>query len=231
MIGGLHTCSFNDFPGHLAAVVFTRGCNLRCRYCHNPSLCRVSGHATHTIDDVASLLRVRSGKLTGVVISGGEPALHTGLSELLRMARDLGFSTKLDTNGTRPERIAELVAEGWLDYLAVDVKVAPSTSSSWLCGEEGQAELALETLRIAVNASVPCEARTTVLRGIHNERELDSAARAIAAVGVGVWRLQPVHTSRVLDPTTPFHAPSRNVLAEAVKVAATLGLDAVVRGD
>ena len=180
MIGGLHPCSFNDFPGHLAAVVFTRGCNLRCRYCHNPSLCSVSGDPTHTVDEVASFLRTRAGKLTGVVVTGGEPALHGKLSNLLRTVRGLGFATKLDTNGMLPSRVAELFHNGCVDYLAVDVKVAPGSSSSWLCGREGQAELALETLALAVRAGVECEARTTVVRQVHGAVELASIARGVS---------------------------------------------------
>ena len=230
MIGGLHSCSFNDFPGHLSAVVFTRGCNLRCRYCHNPTLCKVSGRASHSLDDVVTLLRARSGKLTGITVSGGEPALHNGLSDLLGMAHELGFATKLDTNGTRPDRIAKLLNEGCVDYLAVDVKVAPGTSSLWLCGAEGQADQALETLRLAVAARVPCEARTTLLQGMHDQRELERLARAIGTAGVRVWRMQPVRAGRVLDPKTPMFAPSPDVLAWGVSFARSLGVDTAVRG-
>lgn len=229
MIGGLHPCSFNDFPGHLAAVVFTRGCNLRCRYCHNPSLCSVSGDPTHTVDEVASFLRTRAGKLTGVVVTGGEPSLHRELSTLLRTVRSLGFATKLDTNGMRPSRVAGLLDNGYVGYLAVDVKVAPGSSSSWLCGQEDQAELALETLGLAVRAGVQCEARTTVVRQVHGAAELASIARGVGSVGVSSWRIQPVRSNRVLDPSAPLEPPDLARLSDAVSLARSLGVNATVR--
>lgn len=229
MIGGLTPCSFIDFPGQLAAVLFMQGCNLRCRYCHNPQLCYSSGGQETSLGDISGFLTSRRDKLTAVVVSGGEPSLHKDLPHLLRTARSLGFAVKIDTNGTRPDTIRRLILENLVDYVAVDVKVAPGSSSQWLCGVEHQAESALETLRFLVEAGIPCEARTTVVRSQHDSVGLDTIARALALAGVGTWRLQPVRASRVLDPSVPLAPPEQSVLSHAIDTAASLGIDAASR--
>jgi pyruvate formate lyase activating enzyme len=229
MIAGLEPCSFVDYPGELAAVLFCQGCNLRCRYCHNPALCQRVGPRQVPNEALLRFFESRRGKLTAVVASGGEPCLHEALSRLLETARSYGFAVKLDTNGTRPELVRDWVESGLIDYAAVDVKVAPETSSKWLCGVEGQAASALKTLGHILDARVPCEARTTVVRGLHGKEELGRIARNLALAGVHVWRLQPVRASRVLDTSVRLLPPGDEVLFHAVERAVSLGLDAALR--
>jgi pyruvate formate lyase activating enzyme len=229
MIAGLEPCSFSDFPGHLSAVAFTQGCNLRCRYCHNPQLCPISNDTPEDPEGVLRFLAGRQGCLDGLVVSGGEPTLHEALPGLLEPAASLGFLVKLDTNGTRPHVVRRLAVEGLLDYVAVDVKLAPGTSSLWLCGLEGQAERALATLRTLVELRVPCEARTTVTAGHHSLADLESLARALSGAGVRTWRVQPVSPRRVLDPSIRFTPPEPSVLREAAATARRLGIDVVPR--
>jgi len=230
MIGGLQPCSFIDFPGHLAAVVFTRGCNLRCKYCHNPDLCSSSAPTTMSKQDLLRFLETRKGRLTGVVITGGEPTLHKDLLQLLSDIRFLGLSVKLDTNGTRPMVVRELIRNRLIDYAAVDIKVAPGVSSKNLCGSKNQAEAAMETLKTLVVAGIPCEARTTVIDKEHSLANLKTIAHALSEAGVKTWRLQPVNSVRVLDPFAILIPPNRHVLAEAVNTATAVGIDASIRG-
>lgn len=230
MIAALHPCSFVDFPGRVAAVVFTQGCNLRCGYCHNPDLCRTSnGRDDDRQQRLLEFLGKRRGRLGGVVVTGGEPTLHQALAPLLRDIRELGFAVKLDTNGMSPAAIQALVAEGLLDFVAVDVKLAPGTSSLALCGADDQGRRAVETLCRLARCGVATEARTTVVQDFHDRFELQAIARAVAGTGAGAWRLQPVRSGRVLDPVASFLPPVGPVLRDAMAEAGALGLQVSTR--
>jgi pyruvate formate lyase activating enzyme len=210
-------------------VVFTGGCNLRCRYCHNPELCVTTEVPGCDLQSVLDFLDTRQGKLTGVVVSGGEPTLHAGLPAMLAAIRARGFAIKLDTNGMFPPVVKRIVDSGLVDYLAVDVKKEPGASSTWLCGTDDQGATALETLQHAAKCGVPHEARTTVVRSEHDLDGLTRMARAFLDHGVRAWRLQIVETGRVLDPLADLAPPAHSVLASAVATARNLGLDALVR--
>lgn len=174
-------------------------------------------------------LDTRRGKLTGVVVSGGEPTLHGALPAMLAAMRVSGFAVKLDTNGTLPQVVRHIVDSGLIDYLAVDVKKEPGVSSAWLCGAADQGVAVLESLQYAVEHGVPHEARTTVVMSEHDLDSLIRMARAFRDNGVRAWRLQVVETGRVLDPLADLAPPDQSVLAFVVAAARDLGLDASVR--
>jgi len=229
MLGGIQHCSFIDFPGHIAAVLFTQGCNLRCSYCHNPQLIPVSGELTVSTDAAMEFLETRRGMLTGVVLTGGEPCIHSSIPDLMNAVRSMGFLLKLDTNGTYPVIISKLVLEKLVDFVAVDIKIAPGPESHRLCGMEEQAELAVETLSHCVNAGIRCEARTTVVDGVHDRKGLELLARKLGVAGVRNWRLQPVRNERTFDTSRSFAPPAPDILSEAIAAAAALGIAASVR--
>ena len=154
VIAAFEPCSFVDFPGRLAAVAFIQGCNLRCRYCHNPDLCERKETNPQTTDDFLHFLRRRRDLLTGVVVSGGEPTLWSQLESFLERLRSLGFSIKLDTNGLDPKRTRQIIERGLVDHLAVDIKSSPGDRSRWLCGHARQADLAVRTLTEAARMGV-----------------------------------------------------------------------------
>ncbi len=123
VIAGVQKVSLLDYPGRIAATVFLAGCNLDCGYCHNRWMLHPAEvRPAMSVDDLLRWLGTRRGKLDGVCISGGEPLLQSDLPELLGAIRGLGLALKLDTNGTLPERLAPLLAEGLLDYVALDLK-------------------------------------------------------------------------------------------------------------
>lgn len=163
-IGGFVPVSLCDFPGRVAAVVFTRGCNLRCPFCHNGALLaeQPTPGSARLWDAQAVLERLgaRRSRLGGVVISGGEPTLQPDLPEFLLAVRALGLSVKLDTNGTRPDVLGLLLRERLLDYVAMDMK-APWDLYPRLCGVACDvASVQLSMQRIAVSG-LPHEFRTT----------------------------------------------------------------------
>jgi pyruvate formate lyase activating enzyme len=229
MIGGIASCSFVDYPENLAAVIFTQGCNLRCRYCHNPQLIPRCTENPIPVPEVLKFLETRRGRLTGVVLSGGEPSLHRDLADLLSAIRAIGFPVKLDTNGTRPDFILRLLEDKLLDYGAVDVKISPGARSLELCGLENQAESAVETLRHFLDKGIPSEARTTVVDGLHDPAELRTLAQMLQSAGVRTWRLQPVEAATMLDASAHFLPPSAAILEQAVEYAVSLGVNASLR--
>ena len=135
IIGGVQKTTLIDFPGKIAAIVFTHGCNFRCGYCHNPSLLLNKEKVVnnYTTKDFFSFLQTRIGKLDGVVITGGEPTLQSGLYDFIKEIKQMGFAVKLDTNGTNPDVIEKLLNDNLLDYIAMDIK-APLEKYSQITG-------------------------------------------------------------------------------------------------
>ncbi len=172
--GGLQKCSTIDFPGELACVLFVRGCDLDCFYCHNRELLDVSGDCIQEAD-ILSFLERRRGRLSGVVVSGGEPTIYPDLPDFLRRLRALGFKLKLDTSGSRPEHLQALLAEGLLDYVALDLK-APQGQSAEVCGREEAFTLARESLARLLASGLPFEGRSTLYPGLSAEGLLELAS-------------------------------------------------------
>lgn len=136
MIGGLQKVSLLDFPGKVACTVFLTGCNLRCPYCHNPDLVLTKDNGKYISEkEFFEFLLSRKGKLDGVCITGGEPTLYPNLTNLIRRIREMGFLVKLDSNGTLPEMLEHLLREELLDYVAMDIKNAPSRYAE-ICGAD-----------------------------------------------------------------------------------------------
>ena len=162
-LGGLLRTSFSDFPGRVAAVAFTRGCNYRCPYCHNPELVEVRGADPVAEEELFDLLHRRRGQLDGVVFTGGEPTLQPDLADVLRRVRDLGFETKLDTNGSRPEVIETLLVDDLVDFVAMDVK-APLERYPEVAGVA--ADGVERSIELLLNATIEVEFRTTVVPGL-----------------------------------------------------------------
>ena len=186
-IAGMQKSSTIDFPGNLACVLFTRGCNMDCFYCHNRALLSGSGPLLPQ-QEVAEFLQRRAGLLDGVVISGGEPTLQPDLQPFLQQIKSLGYQTKLDTNGQLPEIVAQLLEAGLLDYVAVDVK-AKREDYQTVTGRKEGFDLALETLALCKMAGIGYEARTTVYAGLR-EQDVEDIARALPQ-GLPRWRLNP----------------------------------------
>ena len=122
VIKGLQKLTLLDYPGHLACTVFTGGCNFRCPFCHNASLVLGKGGEDFSAEEIFDFLKKRLGTLEGVAITGGEPLLQNDISEFIRKIKDMGFKVKLDTNGSFPEKLIELVENRLVDYVAIDVK-------------------------------------------------------------------------------------------------------------
>ena len=182
LIKGLQKLTLLDFPEKMACTVFTFGCNFRCPFCHNASLVLANRADDFTIseEEFFSFLQKRRGILEGVCITGGEPTLQPDLPDFIRRIRALGYAVKLDTNGYRPDVLKALVAEGLLDYVAMDAK-----NSLPLYGETvGIPGLNVapieESMDFLMAGNIPFEFRTTLVKGLHTPESVADMGRRLA---------------------------------------------------
>lgn len=181
-IRGLFKTSLVDYPGRVSAVIFTGGCNLRCGYCHNPELA-LNSPSLEKIEesDVLSFLEKRRSLLDGITVSGGEPALDSGLIPFLEKVRSLGLLIKLDTNGFFPDVISECAEKKLIDYAALDMKTSPEKYPS-LTGRPVNFKDVLSTLNILRDISIDYEIRTTCVPGYVTVDDIQKIGRAIGRV-------------------------------------------------
>ena len=178
-IGGLLKFSLIDYPGKVAAVVFTAGCNYRCPYCHNPELVLPElFHAPLAVEEVLSFLAKRQGQLQGVVVTGGEPTLHEDLPGLLQKIKALGFLVKLDTNGSRPEVLRDLLERRLVDYIAMDIKSSPETYCK-AAGVQADIPSVAESVRIIRGSGVDHQFRTTAFKPILSEKDMPAVVNLV----------------------------------------------------
>ena len=180
-VQGYQKLTLLDFPGRTACTVFTGGCNLRCPFCHNAGLVRTPLAEPNRTDEVLEYLRKRQGILDGVCVTGGEPLLQPDLEDFLRAVKEMGYAVKLDTNGTLPRRLAEVLATNLVDYVAMDIKSSPD-GYAVTTGTDADVSAVTDSLSILRQSGIPFELRTTAVRGIHTEADFDAIGRWIGDV-------------------------------------------------
>jgi pyruvate formate lyase activating enzyme len=173
-IGGFLSFTLLDFPGRVAAVVFTQGCNYRCPYCHNRELIPLQPESDRMLPEteVRRQIEMYSDRLDGIVVSGGEPTLQPDLADLLVWVRSLGLETKLDTNGSRPQVLVDLLAARLLSYVAMDIK-APPAKYEELAGAKDPVGNVLESIQVIAQSGVEHEFRTTLDESLLSSRDLE----------------------------------------------------------
>ena len=160
-VAGIVKSSLIDYPGLIACVLFTPGCNYDCFYCQNRPLINGS-YTVLNLDDIRDFLKKRVGQLDAVVLTGGEPTLRPDLTDFLGELKHLGYKVKLDTNGSIPSVVEKVLQSGLADYFAVDYK-APSNRYKELCGNAADADKVLGTIRLLKDFGADFEVRTTVI--------------------------------------------------------------------
>lgn len=201
-IGGLIKTTLVDFPARVAASIFLQGCNYRCGFCHNPGLVP-TGPAPDPVDPeaVLSLLARRQGLLDGLCISGGEPLMQAGLGEFLRRVKaETGVAVKLDTNGSFPGRMEQLLDENLLDFVALDIKAPPDLYGTATGLERVDHQLVRESAAILRNRQVNFELRTTLVPGLAGREQLAEICRWVG--GSGSYVLQRFRPDVTLDPSS-----------------------------
>lgn len=186
-IGGLQKLTLLDYPGKMACTVFTSGCNLRCPFCHNAGLVTHIDGQYITSEEVLDFLATRKNKLEGMCLTGGEPLLNSDVAEFLYKVKQMGFSVKLDTNGTFPELLESIIKGGLADYVAMDIKNS-ADKYNLTCGREVNMRNILKSVELLKCGKTDYEFRTTVVRQLHDEADIESIAKWLS--GAKVWYLQ-----------------------------------------
>lgn len=178
-IGGLQRFSLIDYPGRIGATVFTQGCNFRCPYCHNPELVDPDRYGPLLPEqEVLEFLDSRRSKLEAVTVSGGEPTLQADLDLFLKQVKAMGYQTKVDTNGSRPEVIATLTESGLVDYWAMDLK-GPLTRYPQLTESPVDAERIVTSVGLLLRGKVDYEFRTTAVPSLISPENIIATAQLI----------------------------------------------------
>ena len=177
---GMQKMTLLDYPGYVACTLFTGGCNFRCPFCHN-ALLVLDLDENYTIpeEEVLAFLKKRQGLLDGVCVTGGEPLINKDIGDFLSKVKELGFKIKLDTNGTNPALLKELVSQNLVDYVAVDIKNSPEKYAETVGLKSFDMSTINETVNFLMNGSVDYEYRTTVTKQFHTEKSMEEAARFI----------------------------------------------------
>lgn len=212
--GGLQKLTLLDYPEKVACTVFCVGCDFRCPFCHNGSL--VNGGGNWTQEEILAFLSKRSNVLEGVCLTGGEPLMYADVADFLRQVKALGYKVKLDTNGSYPSRLEQLLKDGLVDYVAMDVK-----NSLGLYRATAGAKVNLDAVERSVallkTGVVPYEFRTTVTRTFHTERSLSDVA--IWLHDADKWFLQQfVRSDDLIDPSVKGYSDDElRSLCQAVR--------------
>ncbi|MFO7708606.1 MAG: anaerobic ribonucleoside-triphosphate reductase activating protein [Desulfobacterales bacterium] len=218
-IGGLQRHSLIDYPGKIGCVLFLSGCNFRCPYCHNPQLVGAPSAraAGLPIEEVMIFLEKRRGLIEGVVLSGGEPTLQRGLPDACRRLKAMGYAVKLDTNGSRPQVIRRLAAEGLVDYLAMDIKMEPDRYADCI-SRRCDAGAVVESVQRVMESGIDYEFRTTCVKPLVTPQAIERIARLVRGSRLyALQRFKPGHMLRPeffqgVDPAAS--APEMNALKE-----------------
>jgi pyruvate formate lyase activating enzyme len=190
LIGGIQKMTLIDYPGKIAATVFSVGCNFRCHFCHNPELVLVDPKVENSIlheDEVLSFLMSRKNLLEAVCLTGGEMTMQKDLPEFIKKIKAMGFFVKLDTNGTNPEMLKRLLKEKLLDYIAMDIK-APWPKYESVVNRKIDLEKLKKSVKIIIASGLPHEFRSTVLPRLHSVKDIMDMAKQVS--GADAYFLQ-----------------------------------------
>ena len=227
MIFALQKVSLLDYPGNVACTVFLGGCNFRCPYCHNSELLDMGRKPSMDTEELLRFLNRRRTVLNGVAITGGEPLLWD-LAGLLSEIKRMEFLVKLDTNGTQPERLAELLRTDLVDYVAMDIKHAPDRYQEAAGLSAVDIDAIRESATLLLDGVAPhYEFRTTVVSELHDH----NAFREIGAWIRGAKRyyLQPF-VDRDTVPVSGLHAPSSETMREYAEIVRPFVKSVSIRG-
>ncbi len=226
-IHGLQKMTLLDFPGRVACTVFLGGCDFRCPFCHNFEL--VDGSAPAVMDDTElfTFLEKRRGLLEGVAITGGEPCLRPDLPDLLARIKDLGYAVKLDTNGTHPAMLADILRRRLADYVAMDIKNSPEKYARTVGLPAVDLAPVRESVQLLMQGAIDYEFRTTVVAELHAAEDFEAIGQWIA--GARRYFLQ-AFADRDSVPFAGLHAPSAADMRRYLEIARRYVPEAALRG-
>lgn len=254
-IYGFDKTSLLNYPEHVAATIFTGGCNMRCPYCHNSELV-LNPPASMLVpeEEVLEHLKKRAKVLTGLCITGGEPTLQPDLKQFIEKVRALGYKIKLDTNGLKPDTLAGLIDAGLLDYVAMDIKAGrdnygratgiasepnEAVETAGHSADRGYINRISESVRILTGSDIDYEFRTTVVKGLHTADDFtdirDWLAEIIDESGNGCriknYYLQSyVYRDTILNPSGEYDSFDKEELERFADIISPIAENVSIRG-
>ncbi len=229
-IGGIQKMTLLDYPEHVACTVFTAGCNFKCPYCHNRDLVFIpENYQYFNPKDIMSYLEKRKNLLDGVCISGGEPLIQGELQSFVKRIKDLGYLVKLDTNGSYPEQLVEIVDSGLVDYVAMDIKNVKEKYAETVGMEKNSFDTSKieKSIDYLLQGNVDYEFRTTVVREFHTEEDLQRIAKKIQNAK-HYYLQQYMESINVIQ--QGFHAYDKNEMEQILKTVREFVPSAQLRG-
>jgi pyruvate formate lyase activating enzyme len=179
-IQGLQKLTLLDYPGKMACTIFTGGCNLRCPFCHNASsVLNPSADGEFSVEEIMQFLKKRQGVLDGVAITGGEPLMQKDIAEFIDGIKALGYSVKLDTNGTYPDKLKDLIDRRLIDYVAMDIKASPAGYPPAVGIGGYDISKITQSVNLLLEGRVDYEFRTTVVREFHSIFDMNALGEFI----------------------------------------------------
>lgn len=220
ILGGIQKLTLIDYPGKIAATVFTLGCSFRCPFCHNPELVNLRlAHDERSEKEFFDFLKTRKGKLEGVCITGGEPTIQPDIIDFIKKIKKQGLAVKLDSNGTRPDVLKKLIDAKLVDYVAMDIKNQPKKYLRTVGLDKSKNAPLLERVKLSVDlimkSGIPYEFRTTVVPGIHMEGDFDEIAEWIK--GAQAYYLQEYREGKILDDKLKKETKGKSLDLEKIK--------------
>jgi len=234
VISGVQKFTLLDFPEKIACIIFTGGCNYRCKFCHNPEFVLPEELAKISRDfipeeAVLNFLKERRGLLQGVVITGGEPTIMPDLEAFIVKVRALGFAVKLDSNGNHPEVLRSLMEKGLVDYIAMDFKTSLSEYQK-LVGTGADEKKLLESIDLLKKGDVDYEFRSTLIREVHTQEILEAMKETLKG-GKRLY-LQTFRNGITLHPDfKDYHPFSSDEMEDIAKLFRTTVSEVFVRGE
>ena len=196
-IGGLQKVSLTDYQGKISAIVFTQGCNFSCPYCHNPELVDPGLYQECLQEEeFFSYLEKRKGKIEAVTITGGEPTIQNDLIPFIMRVKAMGRLIKIDTNGSKPEVLEELIRRNLVDYLAMDIK-APLEKYAAITRTPVNGKAIRQSIMLIMNSGIDYEFRTTIVKSQIKEADLLAIGRLIK--NAAFYSLQRYVPTKPLD--------------------------------
>jgi len=218
-IGGVQKTSLLDYPDNVSAIVWVIGCNFRCPFCYNKHLVMGTPSPSFSDEEFFEFLEKRQGMLDGIVITGGEPLLQQDITEFTKRIKQLGYQVKLDTNGSQPEKLRELIQQNLVDYVAMDVK-APQTKYNLLAGVNVECTTITQSIEILKNAAIDYEFRTTIVPDLLTKEDIVEIAQWIQGAKryyLQQFRIHPPLVSSKLQKSIPYSKEKLQEIRDAVK--------------
>ena len=230
IIGFIKT-SLLDWDGHVVASIFLPGCNFRCPFCHNPdAVLRPEVFEDISLEEIKEYLRSNQEFLDGVVITGGEPTLQRDLPELVKELKAIGMKIKLDTNGSNPDMLADLLSSGLLDYVAMDIKAPLNDKYDDLTGITAPLDKIKRSIDLLETSGVEHEFRTTVVPILLTAKDIEAIAAYIG--GTKKYALQQFRPGHTLDPKLEKVSPHPKAAIQGMaETAKQYVRKVVIRGD